>query len=165
MAFASGLTTEIGVIGSGEIVGNVGVITSYTLFEEELQSGLFCKYNADDVKIEKIDGEADPVIAGVVKREVTSALENNGLYKKAETLQVDVIESGLISVEVVGGLDIKKFDKVYVYNNTNKNTNDWGKATNHPTDKDNDDNDVDNAIVDGYFYKQISDTVWIIRLK
>jgi len=163
MAFASGIQTEIGTVGSGEIIGNVGVVSSYNSFEEGLKAGLFSKYN--DGVVELIDGEADPIIAGVVKREVSSALEDAGTFKTDNTIMVDVVENGLVTVEIVSGLTINKFEPVYVYNNTDTATEDWGKATNHSTDKDSGDNDVANAVVDGYFYKEINPTTWVIRLK
>jgi hypothetical protein len=154
MAFASGRQDEIGKIGSGEIIGNVGVVSSYVTFEENLKGGLFAKYNTTTKGIESIDGEASPVVAGVVKREVSSALEDSGLYKADNTIQVDVVESGLVTVEVVEGVTINKFDAVYVYNGAT--VANQGKATNDSTDA---------VLVDGYFYQEVDTNIWSIRLK
>jgi len=152
MAFASGITNEIGVVGSGEIIGSAGVVSSYNNFEEGLKGGLFAKFNAGVVEL--IDGTADPVVAGVVKREISSAMEDAGTFKADNTIMVDVVESGLITVEVIGGLTINKFDAIYAYNGAT--TADLGKVTNDATDA---------VLVDGYFYKEINPTTWIIRLK
>jgi len=152
MSFQSARQDEIGKVGSGEIVGNVGVVSTYTDFEEGLKGGLFAKYNAGVVEF--VDGEADSIMAGVVKRDITGALEDDGLYKATNSNIVDVIESGIVTVDVVAGLDVKKFDPVYVYNGAT--TEDQGKATNDATDA---------ILVDGYFYKEVNTDVWAVRLK
>jgi len=151
MAFGTGYLDEIGKVGSGEILGTAGVVTSYNTFEEGLKGGLFSKYANGGVEL--VDGSATPVIAGVVKREVTSAIENGGTYTSENNIYADIIESGLVTVEVVAGLTIDKFEPVYVSNGGDAND---GKATNVSTD---------NATVDGYFYQEVSANVWAIRLK
>ena len=128
MAFESGRQDEIGKIGAGEIIGNVGVVSSYTTFEEGLQGGLFAKYVSDGVEL--IDGSATPVVAGVVKRDITGAIEDGGTYSSDNNVYADVVESGLVTVATVAGLTITKFQSVYV---SNQGDTDDGKATNAST--------------------------------
>jgi hypothetical protein len=154
MAFESGIDLTIQKVGAGEIWGDIGVVSSYTNFQDGLIAGRFAKYNSTTDAVENIDGSADPVIAGVVRRSVTEAIENDGVYKTDLGINVDVVESGLVSVEVVGGVTPKKFDKVYVYNGAT--AEERGKVTNDTTDS---------VAVDGYFYKQVSENIWVIRLK
>ena len=154
MAFPSARKDEIGKIGSGEIIGNVGVVSTYTVFEEALKGGRFVKMNTAGDGVDLIDASATPTIAGVAKREVSSALEDGGTYTAANSNIVDVIESGVVTVDVVGGLTIAKFAPVYVENLT---ALDYGKATTAST--------AGNVLVDGYFYKEVDTNVWAIRIK
>jgi hypothetical protein len=166
MAFASARKDELGKVGSGEIIGHVGTVSTYTTFEEGLKGGLFAKYNTATGGVELIDGVASPVVAGVVKREVSSAIEDGGTYTAANSVIADVVESGIITVEVVSGVTPNKFDAVYVYNNTDVATTEWGKATNNATDLAADGTTaVANAPVDGYFYEQIDTNIWSVRIK
>ncbi len=166
MAFTGVRTDELNKVGSGEIIGDVGVVSSYTTFEAGIKGGLFAKYNTTSKGLELVDGSATPTIAGVVKRDVTGAIEDAGAYTAANANSVDVIEAGIVTVDVVPGLTINKFDPVYVYNNTDVATTEWGKATNHATDLASDGTTaVDNIAVDGYFYKQIDTDVWSVRIK
>lgn len=152
MAFGSARQDEIGKIGSGEIVGTPGLVTSYTTFEEGLKGGLFAKYVSGGVEL--MDGSATPTIAGVVKRELTGAIEDDGLYTADNNVYADVIEgTTIVTVTVRTGLTIGKFDPVYAYNAAGA---DAGKATNSATDA---------VAVDGYFYEEIDTDVWSVRLK
>ncbi len=152
MAFPSGRTDEIGKIGAGEIIGDVGVVTSYNTFEEGLKGGLFAKFNTTSEGVELMDASATPVIAGVVKRDITGAIEDGGLYSADNNIYADVIESGLVTVSVRTGLTVNKFDTLYAYNTGA----DAGKATNAATDA---------VAIDGYFYKEIDTDVWAVRIK
>jgi len=166
MAFPSAATSQISPVGAGEVFGQIGVISSYTIFEEGIEAGKFVKFNSDTGGIEKVNGESGAIIAGVAKRNVTDAVENYGVFTRELTSKVDVVESGIVTVEVVAGINPKKFDKVYVYNNTDVATDEWGKATNHSSDLASDGTtEVENIPIDGYFYKKISDNVWAIRIK
>jgi hypothetical protein len=153
MAFGSGFQNEIGKVGAGEIIGDVGVVSSYTTFEDGLKGGLFAKYNSATDGVELIDGSATPVIAGVVKREIMGAIEDAGTYNPENSIYADVIESGVVTVATVAGLTNTKFQPVYVSNQDD--TND-GKATNVA---------AGNVVVDAYFYEEIDSNVWSIRLK
>ena len=151
MAFGSSRTDEIGKVGAGEIIGTPGVVSSYNTFEAGLLGGLFAKYVSGGVEL--MDASATPVVAGVVKRDITGAIEDDGAYSADNNIYADVIESGLVTVSVRSGLTISKFDPVYAYNAAGA---DVGKGTNVATDA---------VAVDGYFYKEIDTNVWAIRLK
>ena len=150
----SGRKDEIGKAGSGEIIGNVGVVSTYTTFEDGLLGGRFAKMNTAGDGVDLIDASATPTIAGVVKREVANALEDTGTYTAANANIADVIESGLVTVDVVTGLTPSKFDPVYVENLT---ALDYGKATTAST--------AGNVLVDGYFYQEVDTDVWTIRIR
>ncbi|MCB4759628.1 MAG: hypothetical protein LGB58_02805, partial [Sulfurovum sp.] len=138
MAFASARTDTIGDIGSGEILGNVGVVTTYTEYDDGLEAGKFCFYDATN---DKIQIASNGIVAGVVKRNVVGALEDDGAYKTTNSNTVDVIESGLVTVEVVPSTAIVKFGKVYV----SKEAATLGKATSE-TDT------TKSIALDGVFY-------------
>lgn len=152
MSFGSGFENEIGKVGAGEIIGTPGVVSSYNTFEAGLVGGLFAKYVSGGVEL--MDGSATPTIAGVVKRDITGAIEDAGAYSADNNIYADVVEGNtLVTVTVRSGLTINKFDSVYAYNAGGA---DDGKATNSATDA---------VAVDGYFYKEINTNVWAIRLK
>lgn len=154
MAFPSGRQDEIGKVGAGEIIGNPGVVTSYNTFEEGLKGGLFAKYNTTSGGVELVDGSATPIIAGVVKRDITGAIEDDGAYTAENNIYADVIEGEtIVTVTVRTGLTINKFDACYAYNAAGA---DAGKGTNSATDA---------VAVDGYFYEEIDTDVWAVRLK
>jgi len=157
MAFGSGFQNEIGKVGAGEIIGNVGIVSSYNTFETGLIGGRFAKYNSATDGVELIDASSTPTIAGIVKREIMGAIEDNGTYTPENNIYADVVEgSSLVTVDVVAGLTIAKFEPVYVYNLATV-AGDQGKATNLTT--------AGNVLVDGYFYEEITTNVWSIRLK
>jgi len=163
MAFSTraGLTTF--PISGGEEVKDC-LVAEYKNFQDGLYIGRFCKYNSAEDKVENIDGTSNPIIAGVVRRDLTGPVENGEVLGE-NNLKAMVMEAGLMTVEVVAGITPNKFDKVYVYNNTDVATSEWGKATTHATDKDSGDNDVPNVAVDGYFWEKVDENVWIIRIK
>lgn len=154
MAFGSTRVDEIGKVGAGEIIGTPGVVSSYNTFEAGLIGGLFAKYNTSTEGVELMDGSATPVVAGVVKRDITGAIEDAGVYSADNNIYADVVEGeSIVTVTVRTGLTINKFDAVYAYNAGGA---DDGKATNSATDA---------VAVDGYFYKEVDTNVWAIRLK
>ena len=153
MAF-TGRQDEIGKIGSGEIIGNVGIVSTYTVFEDGLKGGLFAKYNSTTGGVESINGSATPTVAGVVKRDVTGAIEDAGTYTADNNVTVDVIESGLVTLETVPGVTINKFDPVFVSNQGNA---DDGRVTNAPA--------TGNVTLFSYFYQEVDTNVWAIVLK
>jgi hypothetical protein len=164
MAFGSTRTDELEKAGAGLIVADTGVVSTYTDFEDGLIGGLFAKFKDD--KIQNIDGSEDSedvVCAGIVLAPATGAIEDDGKYTAENSILADAVESGLCTVTVVADVEISKFDKVYVYNNDKNNVEDNGKATPHSADSDGGDGIVANIPIDGYFYKQISDTVWTVR--
>ena len=153
MAFA-GRQDEIGKVGSGEIIGNVGIVTTYTKFKEGLKGGLFAKFNSATGGIEPIDGSDVSILAGVVKRDVTGAIEDTGTCTADNAVIVDVIEAGLVTVETSKSADIVKFDPVYI---VNQGGSEDGKATK--------DDASGNVLVNGYFYQKVDTNVWTIRIK
>jgi len=165
MSFKSAVGIPIQSIHSGEVIGQLGYIRGWTKFADGIQAGLFCKYDASTDSIIKVDGTASPVIAGVVRRMVTNGLEDGSVFESDITNVVNVVENGVVTVDVVAGVIPNKFDPVYVYINTDVATTEWGKATNHATDKDSAGNAVANAPVDGYFFEEIEAGVWSVRIR
>ncbi len=154
MAFKSGRQDEIQGVGAGEVMGNC-VISDYTVFEDGMGTGLFAQYNTGTGGVESLIGTVGVPVAGVVKRDVTGAIEDGGKVTKENTMVVSAIESGLVTVTVVSGLTINKFDEVFAFNQADVDND--GKATNVSGGSD--------VAVDGYFFKEVSKDVWTIRIK
>jgi hypothetical protein len=139
-------TPEIEAVGSGEIIKGQ-IITNYQTFEDGLLVGRFAKYDAGF--IENIDGSTTPTIAGVVCRNIASAIEDGGVVTLENSINVDVIEQGIITVEVDTGATINKFDRVYAINTLASG----GVATNVSDS---------NIAIDAYFYEEIKSGVWSV---
>lgn len=114
MAFATGHLDEMQQIGSGEIFSRPGVILTFTSFEDGLKAGRFAKL--DTGRLDNLDGAATPVIAGVVRRLVTNAVEHGGVYKTALHKQVEVVYEGLTTVDVKEGETPSMFARVFISN-------------------------------------------------
>ena len=166
MSFKSAVGIPIQSVRAGEVIGELGYIRGWSNFADGIEAGLFCKYDSATDSIIKVDGTASPVIAGVVRRMVTNALEDGSVFTSDVTNVVNVVENGVVTVNVVAGVVPNKFDPVYVYINTDVATNEWGKATSHSEDLASDGSTkVPNAPVDGYFFEEIETGVWSVRIR
>ena len=98
MSFQTTITNDIPNIGSGEIFkDSAAIVLSASDFEDGLKVGLFAKFDANS--IDNLDGSVTPVIAGVVIRDVASAIEEDGTLTSEFHSQVTYTRKGLITVK------------------------------------------------------------------
>lgn len=152
MTFPTRPTIDIAEAGSGQPSDIFAkFILSSEVFEDGLNIGRFAKL--DTGSIDNLDASATPVIAGVVIRNVTNPIEDGDTYKIANTIAVEYVRAGIVTVEVKTGETPAKFGAVYAHNLADA---DAGKAVTTAT----------NAVTTtGEFISEISPNVWTIRLK
>jgi hypothetical protein len=152
MAFATGNLDDHQKIGSGENYGQ-GIVLADATFENGLIAGRFAK--ADAGSIDNLDSSATPVIAGVVLRDPTMAVEDGEAYDSSLYTQVEYQREGLITVQAVTGQTPALFEAIYAENQTPA---DYGKATLTASG---------NADANAEFIKLVDGAldVWQIRLK
>jgi hypothetical protein len=155
MAFENTILVKPIDLVAGEILKSKPHNTeAFELFEEGLVAGRFVKH--DTGSIDMLDNSATPVIAGVSRRKLTSAIENNGLYTKiglAPDQVAEVHNFGYVTVEVVTGQTPAKYGQVYAVNAAASGAN-FGKATTVSTN---------NVAVPGcVFWEQKAPDVWLV---
>ncbi len=101
MAFETGYLNDPQRVGGGERFGTNNIVLSADNFEDGLKVGRFAKGDAGS--IDNMDGSAGPVIAGVVLRNVASAVESGGAIDDALTSAVEYLRAGLVTVNVKAG--------------------------------------------------------------
>lgn len=147
MSFTQGHLDDPQKVGAGERQGTTMLILSESTFENQLKIGRFAKL--DTGSIDNVDGSAAPVIAGVVLRSVTNAVEDGGVIDAALFEKVQVIRQGLVTVEVKAGETPALFDRVYVSNAGDAND---GMATATNTD----------IAVNAEFIAEVQSGVWLV---
>jgi len=127
MAFDNTVLATQPDLGAGEFIAaspyNVSV---FEIYEEGLIPGRFVKY--DTGSADKLDASATPVIAGVARRKIASALEN-ATYTKlgiAPDSVAEIVNFGFVTVSVPTGVTPAKYGQVYAVNAA---TAESGKAT------------------------------------
>lgn len=149
MAFSSDVLSDIQKVKSGERWGSNNIILSTTVFEDGLKVGRFAKL--DTGSIDNLDGSATPVIAGVVVRSASRAVEDADTVDKTLYQQAEYMRQGLVAVEIKEGETPAKFGTVYASNAGDAND---GLATATNTDEE----------VSAEFIEEITDGIWLIRL-
>lgn len=127
MAFNSTVLDIIPDLMSGEfIAASPYNCSAFEVWEEGLVPGRFVKYDAGSIDL--LDASATPVIAGVVRRKIASALENVTYTKLgiAPDQVAEIVNFGFVTVDVPTGVTPAKFGQVYAVNATGANA---GKAT------------------------------------
>jgi hypothetical protein len=127
--------------------------SAFDVWEEGLVPGRFVKY--DTGSIDLLDTSATPVIAGVVRRKISSTLENLTYTKLgiAPDQVAEVVNFGFVSVEVLAGDTPARFQQVYAVNTAGANL---GKATETATN---------NAIVPGaVFWEPKRPGCWLVLI-
>lgn len=152
MSFANTVLEQIPDLVAGEfIAASPYNCSAFEVFEEGLIPGRFVKY--DTGSIDNLDASATPVIAGVARRKIASALENANYTKLgiAPDQVAEVVNFGFVTVEVLAGDTPAKFQQVYAVNTAGANL---GKATEKSTN---------NAIVPGcVFWEAKATNVWLV---
>jgi len=151
MAFATGYLADQNKIGSGELYGSNNICLTAKTFENGLVVGRFAKM--DTGSLDNIDASTTPVIAGVVLRFVSNALESGATITTDLYSQVEFLRAGLATVDVVTG-DTPSFGGVvYVENQT---AGEYGKATT---------TSAGNVTTAYEFLEEVTTDAWLVRLK
>lgn len=149
MSLASGVLTDIAAVGGGERNPNPQVVVCTKTFEDGLKIGRFCKLDAGSA--DNFDGSVTPTPYGVVLRKVSNATEDAGVYDAAVTEQVEILRSGMVTVDVKTGETPAILGRVYISNAGDAND---GLATATPSD----------VAVNGEFIREVKTGVWEISL-
>jgi len=147
MSFASTFSNDPTAVGAGERYGANAIALGATTFEDGLKVGRFAKL--DTASIDNLDGSATPVIAGVVLRPVTNAVEDGATIDASLYAQVEYLRQGLCTVDVKTGETPALFGRVYVSNAGDAND---GLATATNTDEP----------VNAEFISEVQTGVWLI---
>ena len=129
MAFNEAVLASVPDLGAGEfIAASPYNCAAFEKFEEGLIPGRFVKFDAG--QIDNLDNSATPIIAGVSRRKIASALENDTYTKLgiAPDQVAEVVNFGFVTVDVVAGNTPAKFGQVYAVNAAASGAN-FGKAT------------------------------------
>jgi len=152
MTFPTRPTIDVAGVGSGQPSDIFAkFILSAEVFEDGLNIGRFAKL--DTGSIDNMDASATPVLAGVVVRNVANPIEDGDTYKTANTIAVEYVRAGIVTVEVKTGETPAKFGAVFAHNLADA---DAGKAVTAVTDS---------VATTAEFISEISPNVWTIRLK
>lgn len=149
MSLPSGVQTDIPAVGGGELNPNPMVVVCTKVFEDGLKIGRFCKL--DTGSADNFDGSATPLPLGVVLRKVVNATEDGGVYDTDITEQVEILRSGMVTVEVKTGETPAFLGRVYISNAGDAND---GLATATASD----------VAVNGEFIREAKAGVWEISL-
>jgi len=148
-AIANAVQQDIPGLDAGEVIeGHVSNTDGFTTFESGLNIGRFAKY--DTGSLDNLDSSATPVLAGVVRRNLTGDLTKT-VYDTDDDI-AEACNFGYVTVDTVTGVTPTKYGQVYTINATGA---DSGKAT-----TDNSKLEVPGAI----FWKEIKTDVWVLRV-
>jgi hypothetical protein len=154
MAFNEAVVTTPPDLMPGEfIAASPYNCSAFDVWEEGLVPGRFVKYDAGSIDL--LDTSATPAIAGVVRRKISSALENLTYTKLgiAPDQVAEIVNFGFVSVEVLAGDTPARFQQVYAVNTAGANL---GKATETATN---------NAIVPGcVFWEAKRPGTWLVLI-
>ena len=152
--FNDGVELDAPGLDAGEVIeGHVSNTDGFLTFESGLHVGRFAKY--DTGSLDNLDGSATPVIAAVVKRNLTGDLS-----KTVYDTEDDIAEGanfGYVTVDVVAGTTPAKYGTVYAENAGVNAGADYGKATTLVT------GNVE--VLQADFWKEIKTNVWVVRLR
>ncbi len=141
-------------LNAGEVIASAPhSIQGFEVWEEGLVPGRFCKYDAGSIDL--LDVSATPIIAGIVRRKIASALENVNYTKLgiAPDQVAEVINFGYATVQVPTGVTPAKYGQVYAVNIAGA---DIGKATTVSTN---------NVAVPGCIFWEVKRAnVWLVLI-
>lgn len=124
-------------------------IDEYDNFEDGIKIGYFAQLK--DGELCNIDSSTTKV-AGVPLYSTNNVISSGLTYENAYVFQIPCLSYGLVTLKVKAGLEIKKFDKIYVCISEEF----LGQASNSSSD---------GVEVMGYFDKEIKDGIWQVFLK
>mgnify|MGYP003641093266 CR=1 FL=1 len=149
-AFSEGLTgQELQAVDAGEGFGTYP--SAQSTFQNSIAEGRFVKL--DTGSIDALDNSATPLIAGVLLRNISGAIESNGLTDTTYQTSVQVIEDGYVTIDIQASAVPTALSKVYLVNSVA----DSGKVTQ-------DSAFADAIAVDAYFVREVKTGVWLIKI-
>lgn len=152
MAFPTGYQAEIEKVGAGEEYGVNNRVLGHREYEDGLKIGRFAKVDAGS--LDNMDSSATPVIAGVVIRTPTTAVEADGtIDAELTTGSVSYMQNGFVTVEVKTGQTPAYKGTVYASNAGDAND---GTAQTSAS------GGVDTGAI---FIEEIKSGVWLIEQK
>lgn len=159
MAFANTVLAEIPDLPAGEVIKSAPhCVSSFDNFEDQLIPGRFVKL--DTGRVDNMDGSATPVVIGVSRRLVASALDQAN-YRTAASGAIapnsaaEVINFGFATVQIPDGVTPAKYGAVYAVNAASSG-DDFGRATTVAL------NNV--AIPDCVFWEAKAAGVWLVLM-
>ena len=152
-AFSEGITgEELEAVDAGEGFGTYpSAQSTYTTFQNSIAEGRFVKL--DTGSIDALDNSATPLIAGVLLRDVTGAIESNGSTDTTYQTSVQVIEDGYVTIDIQAAAVPTALAQVYLVNTVA----DSGKVTQNSAF-------ADAIAVDAYFVREVKTGVWLIKI-
>ena len=149
MSFGTGHLDDPQAVAGGERYGlNILILTALA-FEDGLKFGRFAKL--DSASLDNMDGSANPVVAGVVLRNVANAVEDAATIDSDLYSQVEYLRRGLVAVDVKSGETPAMFGQVYVSNAGDAND---GLAT----------ATLGDVEANAEFIREIQTNVWLVNL-
>lgn len=146
MAFTS-VSNEVTQVGSGEVWGNKGIVLS-SLFEDGLKVGVFCDHVGDEIL--NITGVAPAVVAGVVLRSPTTAVESGDTLSADLYPNANYARKGAVTVSADGAVPAKFAD---VYVSLDAGIEGYATAT-------------DSGVLAGAeFWEEVKPGVWLVYIK
>ena len=104
MSFQTGYLADTQPVGAGEEHGNTNRVLGHREFGNNLMCGRFARVDAVTGSLEALDGSATPVIAGVVLRRTSTAVEAGGTIDATLTTgAISYMQDGFVSVQVKAG--------------------------------------------------------------
>ena len=156
MAFNDTVLQGVRDLPAGEVIAASPYnVSAFEVFQDGLVEGRFAKF--DSGSIDKLDGSATPVIAGVAKRKVTGEI-GSGVYSssgQAIDQVAEMVNFGFVTVTATDAATPTKYDPVYTIN---ADTAEAGKVTQ--------DSGATGALLveDAVFWEVKSSGVWLVRI-
>ncbi|MDR0453476.1 MAG: hypothetical protein LBH05_01540 [Deferribacteraceae bacterium] len=152
MPFKDPIRPDIENVRAGERWNDGGLILTATDFQNGLKIGRFAQIK-NGIQLANLDGSSTTLVAGVALRSVVNPIESGDSYDAEIHREAEYKREGLVTVEVVGGVTPKIFDKCYAVNSVG---NDSGKATGVP---------ISTVDVNAEFIQEVQTGVWLVNLK
>lgn len=159
MAFANTVLADIPDLPAGEVIKSAPHnVAAFDAFEDQLVPGRFVKL--DTGRVDNLDGSATPVVIGVSRRLVSSAVDQAN-YRTAASgatapnSAAEVINFGYATVTVPSGVTPAKYGQVYAVNAAGSGAN-FGAATTVSTSN--------VAVPDCVFWEPKAPGVWLVLM-
>ena len=150
MTFATGYLGDPEQVGAGESY-SLGIDLGSDTFEDGLIIGRFAKL--DSGSIDNMDNSATPVLAGVVLKRDSNAIESGSTFDSAIQGQISYRRTGLVTIDLKAGETPAAFTRVYANNDATANAG-LGMAASGGA----------NIATSAEWIEEIQTDVWLINL-